>query len=489
MKPLPANIPRHKTPQAWPIFFARFLRVCAAILFLMPAIGSSRKLPAQQQPLATEEPANAPVVGRPDPLRESALSGEFKQLAKQPLAASDGPLDSPWRKDLASVFSFIERIPVDLVEQGAFKYRRARIRLTAKAREESKKPFRLLEDFKTSPELYWGQAVAICGEVTELRQIPAAEKGEAKSVWHTGLLKVWNDDKTVKFITHLLPEDFPHGDDLHVPAEVIGYVFSATVEMGKPPAPLLVARGVHPLKPQLDSQTLADVKDRTIGISDREWEAYYRTLLHAKLVDQTALKKQAAEFWSKRKKQVKPPRPLFVDLFKTFEKEPDIYRGQAVTLDGTLMELKKWDETAADRANDFGLETLYEAWIYNEDAQTNPTVVVFSENPDKLPLGTNLILPVKVTGYVFKMYGYKSHDTKNPLHVAPMLLAKTLTKLPATEPEPFPIAWVAGGFAVLAVGLVWFVWSSSRKDKQFRQRKITQEEEEPPPQFDNLTGE
>src|SRR5690606_11520469 len=99
---------------------------------------------------------------------------------------------------------------------------------------------------------------------------------------------------------------------------------------------LVVARSVRRLKPELDLRTLVNVKDRTIGIPEEEADAYYRTLLHARLMDESELKKQAEEFWSERQKQLGRPRPVFVDLFKTLTEDPNIYRGRVVTLEGTL---------------------------------------------------------------------------------------------------------------------------------------------------------
>jgi hypothetical protein len=346
-----------------------------------------------------------------------------------------------------------------------------------------------MDDQAAHLELYWGRAVAVHGTLTKLQPIPGfAEEGDAP-VWREGSLKLWNEDKTVRFLTRQLPKDMPTGNDLNEPAEVIGFVFSLAGDSGKSPEPVIVARRVRWLKPELDPQTFAGVKDRTIGIPDAEYDAYYRTLLHAKLMEQTDLEKQAETFWNDRQKNLKHPRPLFVDMFKSFEEDPKLYRGQVVTLTGTLRELKKWDETTEDRFNDYGLETIYEGWIYNEDSQSNPTAVVFTENPDNIPTGSNLSLPVKVTGYVFKMYGYESRDKEHPLRVAPMLLAKTITERDITEPAPFPVGWVAGALALLCLGIALFVWSANKNDKQFREEITQKDANEEPPRFDDLSVE
>jgi hypothetical protein len=96
---------------------------------------------------------------------------------------------------------------------------------------------------------------------------------------------------------------------------------------------------------------------------------------------------------------------------------------------------------------------------------------------------------VKVTGYVFKMYGYESRDKEHPLRVAPLLLAKTVKKMAITDPKPFPVAWVGAALALLCLGIVLFVWSASRRDKEFRRQKTVKDENEEPPRFNNLNVE
>ncbi len=424
---------------------------------------------AEVQPVASEEP-------------HQAQANSLREAAQKPLPRLDDSTLGIWRETLAPVFSFIEEIPVNIVEQGAFKFRRARIRLTSEARAASKTPFRLMQDFEASPELYWGQAVVLHGYLTNLDRLSSATDGESEPAWHQGQLKLWNADQSVRFVTQRLPEGMPTGDKRHEPISVIGYLFSVSQGEGKPPEALVATRWVRWLKPTLDLETLANVKDRRIGLSEDEADAYYRTLLHAKLIEDDVLKQQAEAFWTHRQELLKRPRPVFVDLFKTFEEDPEIYRGQPVTLTGTMRKLR---QVTVDPLNNYGIETLYEAWVFDQDSQSNPTVVVFTENPADLPQGDEINVPVRVTGFVFKMYGYKSRDEKHPDRLAPMLIAKSVKKLTIADPDPFPTAWVGAGLALLCLGIVLYVWNSYRQDKAFRE--ITQKpDEEEPPRFDNL---
>ena len=359
------------------------------------------------------------------------------------------------------MFQFIQGIPAETVEEAAYEFRRARIRFTAADPQKTNQAFHLLDDFQKSPELYGGQPVALHGYLTKLQPLSAPNDADREAQWHEGFLKVWNEDRSVRFIAAALPKGLPTGEKLHEPATVIGYLFpmqATDAGSENSPQPLIVARWVRWYRPALDVSDFAKVKDRTLKIPDDEFESYYRTLLHAKLVDLAAQKQLAREFWRKRRKALKRPRPLFVDLFKTLSENPRIYRGQAVTMSGTL---RKLTVSQADPLNSFGIQNVYEGWIFAEDSQSNPTVVVFTENPDNLPdKGNEVSIPVEVTGYVFKMYGYKAQDGK--LRIAPMLLAKTVRKMNVPEPESFPMAWVWTGLGGLCLGIVLFLWSSHR---------------------------
>jgi len=448
---------------------------------------AAQKMLAQVQPLVTEDLPERPRANRADFWQKANLPEEFLESAQNPLPA-DGPPSRPqWRQRLTPVFDAIEEIPVKTVEQAAYQFLRARFRLTAEDRETSKQPFRLMEDRANSPELYWGKAVALHGHLTNLQSIPPRKDSEKASPWQKGRLKLWNVDETVTFVARQSPEDLPTGDDLHEPAAVVGYLLALETDSAEKPAPFVVARSIRRLKQHLDPESLAHVKDLTMGIkSVEESEAYYRTLLHAKLVDAEAQEQLASEFWKKRQDELAKPRSRFVDLFKTLDTNPEIYRGQPVTLSGTLRELKKWEEMKGDRLNNYGIETVYEGWIFTEDSQSNPTVVVFTENPDQIPTGSEMSVPVKVTGYVFKMYGYESRDKENPLRKAPMLLAKAMRERHIPEPAPFPVVWVGVAIGLLMLGIVLFLWSSHRSDKQSRNQTLEKDKPDEPPRFDRL---
>ncbi|MEZ6044502.1 MAG: hypothetical protein R3C11_02750 [Planctomycetaceae bacterium] len=179
-----------------------------------------------------------------------------------------------------------------------------------------------------------------------------------------------------------------------------------------------------------DPSLLDSVKDKTLGIPPEESEAYYQLLYTIANEDAEAAIDRAREFWLQR--QAAHPElksfshPHFADLFQ----HPEEYRGEVITQTGYVRRIVKYNAGP----NKFDLKNLYEAWIYPETGQSNPIVVVFTVPPSRqLHLGDDLDIRVGLTGYFFKLYGYRAQDTTR---LAPMILAGALEPLPERiEPD------------------------------------------------------
>ncbi|HLQ44190.1 MAG TPA: hypothetical protein VK137_05645, partial [Planctomycetaceae bacterium] len=67
-------------------------------------------------------------------------------------------------------------------------------------------------------------------------------------------------------------------------------------------------------------------------------------------------------------------------------------------------------------------------WLFTADSGLNPYRIVGTSLPEGVSFGDQLDPPVRVraTGYFFKRYSYA---TVGDYHTAPLLLAKTLTRL------------------------------------------------------------
>lgn len=160
--------------------------------------------------------------------------------------------------------------------------------------------------------------------------------------------------------------------------------------------------------------------------------------------------------------------PMFVMMFKSLDSsDPGRYHGRLVTLKGHVRKLISYPA----RKNDFGIETLYEAWIFTPQSQNVPAVVISASKPEGMPEGEgrNYSVEASVTGYVFKMHVYTGED--GTPWKAPMILAGQIDWRPP-PPEravpPWVFAAIGGAFLALVGTLFWV----GRKDKLLRRRRL-----------------
>ncbi|QDV53009.1 hypothetical protein [Gimesia fumaroli] len=240
-----------------------------------------------------------------------------------------------------------------------------------------------------------------------------------------------------------------------------------------------------PFKPfpdQLAPSLFNEVEDKyEFGIRAEEKALYYYVLKHLR---ETSLQdqKQAAQFnLQQRRSELKTfkehPKlklPLFPDIFKNSNR----YKGRLVTLTGRVRKLIHYPA----EKNEYGIKTLYEAWLFTDDSQQNPTVVVCTDVPpelkDGLPKGTDVIDHVTVTGYLFKMYVYNAQDATR---VAPLILAGQLEWTPQVVDEKGSLLFsqiLAGTLIILIAGVAFAMWKASQKDKQFREARLKTSEEQ-----------
>ena len=104
--------------------------------------------------------------------------------------------------------------------------------------------------------------------------------------------------------------------------------------------------------------------------------------------------------------------PKFVDVFRN----PDYWQGRLLTCSGYVRRILRHEGDEAF----FSGQPLYELWLYTEDGQHIPTVVVTPELPNDFPVGAEIVNSVQVTGCLFKMYVYRSQQDAR---LAPLLLA------------------------------------------------------------------
>ncbi|WP_145370610.1 hypothetical protein [Maioricimonas rarisocia] len=214
---------------------------------------------------------------------------------------------------------------------------------------------------------------------------------------------------------------------------------------------------------------LGVVTDRS-ELAYEEAEAYYAILNHVRSANPAKLRQTASAYLRERRK-VRPELvrrgedafPSFVDMLQ----DPTAWRGMPVTLSGHSLRVDRY----AGAENEFGIDNLYEMWLVTGDSQGHPATIIFTEKPDDLPVGEELVDGIQVTGYFLKLHKYGSRDDK--VRLAPMILAHTVRwRKPAPVQPPVP-AWVA----YLAVGIVFavligIVWRMRTVDRAARARRL-----------------
>lgn len=113
----------------------------------------------------------------------------------------------------------------------------------------------------------------------------------------------------------------------------------------------------------------------------------------------------------------------YVDMFQY----PDIYHGHLVTLRGHVRHVVSYP---ADDAMFRGNRMLHELWLFTDDSQHNPAVIITPTLPADFPREAEVIDRVSVTGCFFKRYVYGSQDTTR---VAPLVLAGSVNWTPTVD--------------------------------------------------------
>jgi hypothetical protein len=357
--------------------------------------------------------------------------------------------------------------PEDL-RKAAIRHASDRLATLATSTGESQQTFSALNDLVRFPQPNRGQPVRLDANVRNVRKV-ALDRTEVQLVIAS---PVENAEGRVAL---LVPEEAsvpPAG----TPVELVG-VFAKLVQLPESDgakteiAPLLVS-GESPQAMReggaLEPAEWSVVRHRSLGVRPEEKSLYYRVLRNAAEADPQSLEAAAREHLEQRKQDApaqirrQKPFPTFVDLFK----HPDVYEGKPVTLKGHAREIRKYP--AGD--NSEGLDTLYEAWVYMEDSESNPAVIVAPSASADLPIGSDLQVPVEATGYFFKIYAYHAHDTAR---VAPMVLAARIEKLPEPELSGPPAWFLAAVGAIVALLFGWvvvsYVGTPRRRSAKFAQ--------------------
>ncbi|NUQ63835.1 MAG: hypothetical protein HUU20_15265 [Pirellulales bacterium] len=151
--------------------------------------------------------------------------------------------------------------------------------------------------------------------------------------------------------------------------------------------------------------------------------------------------------------------------------QPEAYRGELVTLAGTV---RRAQRVTAPK-NDRGIESYYQLWLQPEDDPTDPIVVYSLELPEGFPTGMEVSADARLTGFFFKRWAYMAQDR---LRSAPTVLSRTVdwrkrTETVAPRRDGDPSIWLVLGVSagLAALGVV-YVYLRTKGEKRPQAEKI-----------------
>lgn len=112
----------------------------------------------------------------------------------------------------------------------------------------------------------------------------------------------------------------------------------------------------------------------------------------------------------------------YVDMYQ----HPEAWQGDLVTLRGHVRHVVSYPSDDILFPN----RTLHELWLFTDDSQHNPAVIVTPNLPNDFPMDAEVIDYVTVTGCFFKRYVYGSQDVDR---IAPLILASNVTWRPTVH--------------------------------------------------------
>jgi hypothetical protein len=159
--------------------------------------------------------------------------------------------------------------------------------------------------------------------------------------------------------------------------------------------------------------------------------------------------------------------------------DPETQHGELVALTGTAREAKRIYVGDADVQQRFGIDHYFQIEIFTADSQGNPIVFCVRELPPGMPEGSQIDEPVRIPGFFFKTWAYRTPraDPENPdrKQLAPMLIGRQPLWL-----RPLQQTGSSGGivaamlFVAAIVGLCLAVWRFHRSDARFHREVLAQ---------------
>jgi hypothetical protein len=328
------------------------------------------------------------------------------------------------------------------------------------------------EVLKTDPAGHRGSLAAWTGAVTRVSEhkLPdeTAERFGLAGYYRCEMAIGEGESRAIVYAL-AVPKEWFSAEAIHERASVCGlFVRLAEDQSESGPEPVLVARRVawHPRNIlgdlDMDVGLFDELSPRPeLGADDRE--CFYQLL--------AAVGRTGARQLSR----AVPKEGRNASVVPLFNK-PNEQRGKLVELTGTARQAVLRRVEDRDIVARFGIDHYYEVEVFTEDSQGNPLAFCVRDLPKGFPQGDKITEPVRIAGFFFKRWGYRTAALDGTpgaatKHLAPLLIGREPVWL---EPPQVDQRFANGVFLILFVGLtvvLWLVVSRlSRSDAKFHKQ-------------------
>lgn len=341
-----------------------------------------------------------------------------------------------------------------------------------------------VEELRASPEQFRGEIIALTGTIVRVsRHEPPEEAAERfdLAAYHRCEIEIGQKRDRVVVYALRVPKQWQAAGPLSERVGVKGLFLMLGGEDapalsqkerqkdGQAP-PILVARRIawYPKTPlgdlEMDVGLFDEISTRpALSVDDRE--CFYQLLAAVA----RAGTKQLLRAVPKEGRDAKVE-PLF--------NRPQTQQGRLVELTGTARQAVLRRVEDRDIVARFGIDHYYEMQVFTGDSQDNPLTFCVRELPPGFPQGERIIESVRIAGFFFKKWGYRSPAgaaTAQPGVVRKQLAPLLIGRAPVwIQPEPADQRFANGVFLVLFVVLTLVLWlvvtRLSRSDAKFHQQ-------------------
>ncbi|HET6878647.1 MAG TPA: hypothetical protein VFI31_00650, partial [Pirellulales bacterium] len=328
-------------------------------------------------------------------------------------------------------------------------------------------------DILDAPENFRGEMVAWRGTVFRVaRYEPPAEAAERFDLpgYYRCEMEVGEERDRVIVYALAVPKTWRSGDALDERAGVKGLFTVLAGGEGESSTPVLIARRLawYPPTPLgdlgMDVGLFDEISSRP-GLTADDRECFYQLLAAVERVG------------TKQLFRAVPPEGRKASVEPLFNK-PQSQFGRLVDLTGTARQAVLRRVEDPDIVARFGIDHFYEMQVFTPDSQDNPLTFCVRELPKGFPQGDRITESVRLAGFFFKKWGYRSSSSAQPekpgvvlKQLAPLLIGREPVWI---EPEPVDQRFANGVFLVLFVVMTVVVWlvvaRLSRSDDRFHKQ-------------------